>query len=143
MTARGPHPSRQIDEWDIAFRLRTQRRHLGQIRFRGSIARLHMPLSTLHTRPHGRPYMTRGRRGWLGLHRTTLSFATSHRFIPALRPFIVNHNNPRVDYPAGQIALEICKFFDTPWVTREYVDGGEYWMPRRAIALPNGKGYQT
>jgi hypothetical protein len=31
------------------------------------MARLHMPLSTLHTRPHERPYMTRGRCDWLGV----------------------------------------------------------------------------
>src|SRR5687768_2210673 len=48
------------------------------------MARLHMPLSTLHACPHGQPSMTRGRCDWLGLHRTTLSFATPHRFIPAL-----------------------------------------------------------
>src|ERR687891_2303185 len=47
-----------------------------------------MPLSTLHTRPYGRPYMTRGRCDWLSLHRATLSFATPHRFIPALLPYL-------------------------------------------------------
>jgi hypothetical protein len=29
------------------------------------------------------------RRDWLGPHRATLSFATPHRFIPALRPFFL------------------------------------------------------
>ena len=63
----------------------------------------------------------------------------------ALRRFYESLNRlyPRVDYPAGQIALEICEFYDTPWVTFKYVDGREYWMPRRATALPNGKGYRT
>src|SRR5262249_32361856 len=30
-----------------------------QVGCRGSLARLHVPLSTLHERPHGRPHMTR------------------------------------------------------------------------------------
>src|SRR4029450_4759832 len=47
-----------------------------------------MPLSTLHARPYGRSYMTQGRCDWLGLHRTTLAFATPHRFIPALPPLL-------------------------------------------------------
>lgn len=61
-----------------------------------SIARLHMPLSTLHTRPYGRPYMTRGRCDWLGLHRATLSFATPHRLIPALLPLLLTGGNTAV-----------------------------------------------
>ena len=32
--------------------------------------------------------MTQGRCDWLGLHRTTLAFATPHRFIPALPPLL-------------------------------------------------------
>ena len=52
------------------------------------LTRLYMPLSTLHTRPYGRAHMTRGRCDWLGLHRTTLAFATPHRFIPALLPLL-------------------------------------------------------
>jgi hypothetical protein len=44
--------------------------------FRGSIPGLLAPLSTLHPRPHGRRRMTRGRCGWLRLHRTALSSAT-------------------------------------------------------------------
>src|SRR5262245_34953008 len=48
-----------------------------------------MPLSTLHARPYGRSYMTQGRCDWLGLHRTTLAFATPHRFIPALLPLLL------------------------------------------------------
>ena len=35
--------------------------------FRGSMAGLHSPLSTLHERPHGRPRMTRGRCGIMRL----------------------------------------------------------------------------
>jgi hypothetical protein len=45
--------------------------------------RLHVPLSTLRAQPYDCPRMTRGRCGSLGLHRTTLSFATPRRFIPA------------------------------------------------------------
>src|SRR4029453_18385418 len=57
-----------------------------QVGCRGAIARLHVPLSTLHERPHGRPHMTRGRCDWRGLHRTTLACVPPHRFIPALLP---------------------------------------------------------
>ena len=53
------------------------------VHFRGSILGLRIPLSTLRTRPHGRLRMTRGRRGWLGLRRTTLPFAPPRRFNPA------------------------------------------------------------
>ena len=42
---------------------------------------LHVPLSTLRVRPHERPRMTRGRCGWLGLHRNGLSPSTSCRFL--------------------------------------------------------------
>jgi len=52
-------------------------------RFRGSIARLHVPLSTLHPRPRERRRMTRGRCGSLFLHRMGLSPLTPCRFIPA------------------------------------------------------------
>src|SRR5215510_5858652 len=57
-----------------------------------------MPLSTLHARPYGRSYMTQGRCDWLGLHRTTLAFATPHRFIPALLPLL---REPRLWLPVS------------------------------------------
>src|SRR4029453_18622035 len=62
-----------------------------------------MPLSTLHARPYGRSYMTQGRCDWLGLHRTTLAFATPHRFIPALLPFILRPDL-RTPCPARALA---------------------------------------
>jgi hypothetical protein len=49
--------------------------------FRGSIPRLHVPLSTLRAQPYDCPRMTRGRCGSLGLHRATLSFATPRRLL--------------------------------------------------------------
>ena len=63
----------------------------------------------------------------------------------ALRRFLETHRRlyPLVDYPRGQVRIEICRCHETPWVTFEYVDGGEYWMPRRATPLPSGKGYRT
>src|SRR5713226_7563863 len=68
-------------------RLREESRRLGiQIRFRGSIPALRVPLSTLRARPHGRVHRTRGHRGWLALQCATSSFATLCRFIPALLP---------------------------------------------------------
>ena len=51
--------------------------------FRGSMAGLHVPLSTLHLCPHGQRRMTRGRRGSLLLHRVALSSTTPCRFRPA------------------------------------------------------------
>ena len=42
------------------------------------------PLSTLRRRPYDRQRMTRGREGWLGLSRATLSFATPHQSPGAL-----------------------------------------------------------
>jgi len=51
--------------------------------FHGSIPCLHVPLSTLHVQPYDYPRMTRGQVGSLRLTCTTLSFATSRRFIPA------------------------------------------------------------
>jgi hypothetical protein len=50
--------------------------------FRGSIT-LPACLSTLHVQPCDYPHMTRGQVGSLRLTCTTLSFATSRRFIPA------------------------------------------------------------
>lgn len=44
--------------------------------FRGSMARLHLPLSTLRVHPRGRPRITRGQSGWLFLLCLTLSFMT-------------------------------------------------------------------
>lgn len=51
--------------------------------FRSSLPGLLMPLSTLHTGIYMPPCMTRGRCGFR-LHRVTLSFTTTQRFILAL-----------------------------------------------------------
>ena len=48
--------------------------------FRGSMAGLHAPLSTLRARPRSRPRMTRGRCGSLLLHRSGLAPPTPCRF---------------------------------------------------------------
>ena len=87
LTAQGPAVSRVGDTAGVAFRLPPRRRHpevatactVGHI-FRGSIPGPHVPLSTLHPRPHERRRMTRGRCGSLLLYRMTLSFTTSRRF---------------------------------------------------------------
>ncbi len=52
--------------------------------FHGSMTLPACPLSTLHVQPRDCPRMTRGQVGSLRLTCTTLSFATSRRFIPAL-----------------------------------------------------------
>ena len=48
------------------------------------MAGLHVPLPTLRDQPYDWPRMARGRDGSLLLSRTTLSFATPRRLIPAL-----------------------------------------------------------
>ena len=87
LTAQGPVVSRDGDTTGVAFRLTPRRRHpeVATARavghgFRGSIPGPHLPLSTLHPRPHERRRMTRGRCGSLLLYRMTLSFTTSRRF---------------------------------------------------------------
>jgi hypothetical protein len=68
---------------DVAFRIKELRQHSDFRTFRGSMAGLHVPLSTLHVQPCDCPRMTRGQVGSLRLTCTTLSFATPRRFIPA------------------------------------------------------------
>ena len=73
--------------FSLAFRSFRQRRHpevatasaVG-FQFRGSMAGLYVPLSTLHLHPYERRCMTRGRCGSLLLHRMKLSFTTPCRF---------------------------------------------------------------
>src|SRR4029453_4699853 len=89
-TAPGPKASRDTDASSFAFRLVQERRHLGVatacamvVQFRGSIPRLHVPLSTLHPYPYGPRYMTRRQCGSLLLHCMKLSFTTPCRLLPA------------------------------------------------------------
>ena len=51
----------------------------GEQNFDAQSPGLHVPLSTLRVRPRGRPRMTRGRCGWLDLHRNGLSPSTPCR----------------------------------------------------------------
>ena len=78
LTARGPVASRDIDAPGVAFRISLLRRHPGGI-FRGSMAGLHVPLSTLPHSLAGCRGMTRGRCGSLNLQRMKLSFTTTRR----------------------------------------------------------------
>src|SRR5437870_4347426 len=55
------------------------------VQFRGSMAGLHVPLSTLHPRRHRRKCMTRSQCGALLLHCMKLSFTTPCRLLPAHR----------------------------------------------------------
>jgi hypothetical protein len=98
LTAQGPSVSRHFETTSVAFRLRTRRRRPGGparrqgSHFAAQWLRLYVPLSTLHVCPRGHPCMTRGRRGWRGLQRVTLSFTTFRRFVPAHARWC----NPRV-----------------------------------------------
>src|SRR5439155_13195595 len=53
------------------------------VQFRGSMAGLHVLLSTLHPHPYERGYMTRSQCGSLLLHCMKLSFTTPCRLLPA------------------------------------------------------------
>ena len=79
----GPVGARDSAPSGVAFPTSKQGRHPDFQIFRGSIPRLHVPLSTLRVQPHDCPRMTRGRCGPLGLHRTALASAPPRRFIPA------------------------------------------------------------
>ena len=71
------------------------------------MAGLHVPLSTLHPRPHRRRCMTRGHRGSLLLRCRAFSSLSSCRFIPALSPRSVHEpqtglTSPTCRTPPGQ-----------------------------------------
>ncbi|MNS87712.1 hypothetical protein D3C72_1216640 [compost metagenome] len=61
-----------------------QRRHSGQINYRGSVAGPHVPLSTLRRMPHDIPRMTRGQRDLLDLRCWRLPLLTPCRSPGAL-----------------------------------------------------------
>src|SRR5229473_926679 len=84
LTAQGSAAPHVFGTSDIAFHFLLRCRHPGVSYFRGSMAGLYMPLSTLQGWPRGQPHMTQGRYGSLDLYRMTLSFTTTCRFIPAL-----------------------------------------------------------
>jgi hypothetical protein len=73
-TPRGPLTARDSAARGVAFRRFRARRHPGQARFRGSIAGLRAPLSTLRCALAGRQRMTQGHRDSLDLRCGTLSF---------------------------------------------------------------------
>jgi hypothetical protein len=87
-TSQSPVDARGFAPTGIAFRLRELRRHSDFRTFRGSMAGLHVPLSTLHAQPCDCPRMTRGQVGSLLLTCATLTFATPRRFIPAHSPVV-------------------------------------------------------
>ena len=82
----GPVGARDSAPTGVAFPPNEQRRHPDFQAFRGSIPRLHVPLSTLRVQPYDWPRMTRGQDGSLHLSCTALSSATPCRFRPALSP---------------------------------------------------------
>jgi hypothetical protein len=86
-TPRGSADGRESAARGIAFRRFRARRHPGQAQFRGSIAGLRAPLSTLRCALAGRQRMTRGHRDSLGLRCRTLSFPS---LMPVVRRFPEN-----------------------------------------------------
>ena len=83
-TPRGPRTARDSAASGIAFRRFRARRHPGQAQFRGSIAGLRAPLSTLRCALTGRQRMTQGHRDSLDLRCRTLSFPS---LMPVVRRF--------------------------------------------------------
>jgi hypothetical protein len=79
----GPVDARDVASTSVAFPMNKQGRHPDFPPFRGSIPRLHVPLSTLHAQPHDWTRMTQGRCGSLSLHRKALSSSPPRRLIPA------------------------------------------------------------
>ena len=79
----GPAGARDSAPTSVAFPPNKLRQHPYCQIFRGSIPRLHVPLSTLRVQPYDWPRMTRGRCGSLRLRRTALPSAPPRRFIPA------------------------------------------------------------
>lgn len=79
--------------------------------FHGSITLPACPLSTLHVQPHDCPRMTRGQVGSLRLTCTTLSFATSRRFIPAHSKWVQLKAPPLLD-ESFKKRLEQCRRAD-------------------------------
>ena len=103
----GPMGARDSAPTSVAFPPNKQRRHPDFQIFRGSIPRLHVPLSTLRVQPLDWPRMTRGRCGSLSLHRTALSSAPPRRFIPAHLFIPQRHHGIDLGRPAGgEIASE-------------------------------------
>src|SRR5450755_1180689 len=86
-TPRGPRTARDSAASGVAFRRFRARRHPGQAQFRGSIAGLRAPLSTLRCALTGRQRMTRGHRDSLDLRCRTLSFPS---LMPVVRRFPEN-----------------------------------------------------
>ena len=62
----GPVGARDVASTSVAFPMNKQGRHPDFPPFRGSIPRLHVPLSTLHAQPHDWTRMTQGRCGSVG-----------------------------------------------------------------------------
>ena len=95
--------------------------------FRGSMAGLCVPLSTLHVRPHDRPRMTRGRCGSLLLHRqwtcTTYSLPVSPAhlgYARILRSRTLAPSRPRQpNLVCRNYATRRCRAEDRPNLDRE------------------------
>jgi len=85
--------------------------------------------------------MTQGRCDWLGLHRTTLAFATPHRFIPALLPLLHNPRGhdpkfARVDHTplnVGQHALVTTMYAKNTGRLQERLD--VYWIVHNFVRV--------
>ena len=84
-TPRGPLTASENAASGVAFRCFRSRRHPGQASFRGSIAGLRAPLSTLRCALTERQRMTRGHRDSLRSRCRTLSFPSSCRLSGAFR----------------------------------------------------------
>jgi hypothetical protein len=92
--------------------------------FRGSMAGLCAPLSTLRRNPRGQLRMTRGRCGSLLLHRKRLALSTPCRSPSASRTDIVGSDRMRPKLSAG-------------WAFAFRLLGGPLFHPRHQILRPS------
>jgi hypothetical protein len=85
--------------------------------------------------------MTRGRCDWLDLHRATLSFATPHRFIPALLPLLHTGLIPEPQQvppdpmpPRPRIGQKERLTIHLPVELIDRVKNAVYWTPGLTLA---------
>ena len=139
----GSTDSCQYDSVVVAFRTEGRRRLPELGIFRSSIPGLHVPLSTLRLDPYGTLRMTRGQRGWLGLHCTALSSAPLCRFIPAhpspgLRPASPCQGEAEEKHKG---APQLDPLFPSPF-QREKVPAGRMREQKRSAGFGQAKRLQ-
>ena len=126
-TPRGPRTARDSAASGVAFRRFRARRHPGQAQFRGSIAGLRAPLSTLRCALTGRQHMTQGHRDSLDLRCRTLSFPS---LMPVVRRFPENGASRRRP-TKQQVRPAVQRILDAMTQAPAFIRNGRRGSPRR------------